>query len=368
MWCTKAALASGAAILLLAGCNEPAPGGTSPSAQAPQPPAPGVSPAPLAVPALVQPSASPLGLAIDQAQWREAPSADEKTRMLVRAQVLLSRAYVSPGVIDGREGDNLTDAIRHYEEQQGLPADGKLDKAVFDRLATDGGPVMTDYVITEADVKGPFLEAVPKDYRQMAKLERLGFTGPLEMLAERFHMDEALLQALNPGANFGQAGTRIVVAAPVPEKLPAPVARVEVDKAARQVRAYAADGRMLASYPATIGSSDMPTPSGQWEVTAVAFDPVWNYDPAKLNFGDKGLGKLTIKPGPNNPVGAVWIDLSKDTYGIHGAAEPKLVGKAASHGCVRLTNWDARQLASGVSKGTAVVFVGQDAAAAKAKV
>ncbi|MCR5878431.1 L,D-transpeptidase [Phenylobacterium sp. J367] len=352
--------------LALTACSEPPPGGKAeappPPAQAAQPPPVNVSTSPLAIPSLVQPSASPIGQAIDKAAWGENLSPDQTRQMLIRAQVLLSRAYISPGVIDGKDGDNLKDAVRHFEEQQGLPVDGKLDKAVFDRLAADGGPAMTDYVITDADVKGPFVEAIPKDdYRALAKLERLAFTGPREMLAERFHMDEDLLVALNPGANFGQAGTRIVVAAPMPEKLPAPVTLVEVDKKARQVRAYAADGKMLASYPATIGSSEMPTPAGQWEVTAVAFDPVWTYDPSKLNFGDKTLGKLTIKPGPNNPVGAVWIDLSKDTYGIHGAADPKLVGKAASHGCVRLTNWDARQLASAVGKGTKVTFVGEGA-------
>ena len=118
----------------------------------------------------------------------------------------------------------------------------------------------------------------------------------------------------------------------------------------------------MAAYPATVGSADMPTPSGTWAVNKVTFDPHWNYDPSKLHFGDPSTGKLDIKPGPNNPVGSVWIDLTKETYGIHGAPEPKLVGKTASHGCVRLTNWDARQLGSAVSKGTKVVFVGGETA------
>ncbi|HEY8614974.1 L,D-transpeptidase [Phenylobacterium sp.] len=361
----NAALA-GASLLLVCACNEPTPGG---QAQSPaQPPAPQVNTAPLAVPPLVQPSASPVGQAIDRAQWGENLSADQMRQLLVRTQVLLSRARFSPGVIDGQDGDNLKDAVLHYEQANRLPVDGKLDAEVFRRLATDGGPVMTDYVITEADVKGPFLQKIPTDYRDMAKLERVGFTTPLELLAEKFHMDEALLKALNPGVDFTKAGNTIVVAAPAAETLPSAVARIEVDKAQRQVRAYGPDGRLVASYPATIGSAEMPTPSGQWQVTSVAFDPVWNYDPSKLNFGDKKAGKLSIKPGPNNPVGAVWIDLSKETYGIHGAPEPRLVGKAASHGCVRLTNWDARQLASAVSKGTTVVFVGEGAAAGPAKV
>lgn len=357
----KVALLLGASALFLAACSEPAPGGRETAL-----PAPDVHPAPLAIPA-VTPSSSPVGQAIDKAQWGTQLTPDQMRALLIRTQVLLGRAHFSPGVIDGTDGDNLKDAVLHYESANGLPADGKLDQQVFERLAADSGPVMTDYVITEADVKGPFVEKIPTDYKEMAALDRLAYTSPLELLAEKFHMDEALLKALNPNADFGVVGTRILVAAPGPETLPAAVTLVQVDKAKRQVRAYAQDGRMIASYPATIGSSDMPTPAGEWAVNMVALDPTWNYDPAKLNFGDKSAGKLTIKPGPNNPVGAVWIDLTKDTYGIHGAPEPRLVGKTASHGCVRLTNWDARQLASAVSKGTRVVFMGADATAAPAK-
>ena len=143
------------------------------------------------------------------------------------------------------------------------------------------------------------------------------------------------------------------MATPLPQ-----VARIEVDKAEKELRAYDAAGKLVALYPATVGSSDMPTPAGEWEVLSVHEDPVWNYDPAKLNFGDKKAGKLTIPAGPNNPVGVVWIDLSKDTYGIHGTAEPETIGKTASHGCVRLTNWDAQTLAAAVQKGVKVVFVG----------
>jgi lipoprotein-anchoring transpeptidase ErfK/SrfK len=219
-------------------------------------------------------------------------------------------------------------------------------------------PVLTDYVITPQDVAGPFITLPAKDdYPAMAKLDRLGFTSPLELLAERFHMDPALLTALNPGVDFAAAGTKIVVAAVGPQTLPEKVAAIEVDKALKQVRAYDAAGLMLAAYPATVGSTDMPTPSGELAVRTVAPAPTWTYDPAKLHFGKPAAGKLTLKAGPNNPVGAVWIDLTRDTYGIHGSPDPKLVGKTASHGCVRLTNWDAIQLSKAVQKGTKVVFV-----------
>ncbi|MGA0606385.1 L,D-transpeptidase family protein [Phenylobacterium sp. VNQ135] len=360
----KALIMASAAVLSLAACGDR--GGQAEGQRAPD-----VNPAPLNVPAAVTPSSSPVAQAIDKAQFLQAaagqPMAPDTLRgMLIRAQVLLDRAHFSPGVIDGTDGENLKNAVAAFERARNLPEDGMLDQEVWNLLVKDDQPVMTDYVVTEADVAGPFVDKIPTDYKEMAELEKLGFTSPLEALAEKFHMDEALLTALNPGADFAKAGTKIIVAAPGPDVLVAPVTLVEVDKARNQVRAYGGDGSLLASYPATVGSSDMPTPDGEWAVNLVANDPHWNYDPKKLNFGDKSAGKLDIKPGPNNPVGAVWIDLTKDTYGIHGAPEPKLVGKTASHGCVRLTNWDARQLGSAVKKGTRVVFMGSRPAKTKA--
>ena len=285
---------------------------------------------------------------------------------MIRAQVLLDRAHVSPGVIDGRDGENVSNAVAAYERLQGLTPDGKLDDAVWEKLTADAGPILTDYVITPADVAGPFTPQIPKDYEDMAKLDRLAYANPLEALAERFHMDQALLTALNPDVDFAVAGTKIVVAAVASQTLPVKVARIEVDKAMKQIRAFDAADKLIAAYPATVGSTDLPTPSGELAVRTIAPNPTWTYDPAKLNFGRKGAGKQTIKAGPNNPVGAVWIDLTQDTYGIHGAPDPKMVGKVASHGCVRLTNWDAVQLSKAVQKGTKVVFIGVEAKAAAA--
>ena len=287
-----------------------------------------------------------------------------KKNALLRAEVLLARAHFSPGVIDGEEGGNLRNAIGSFETAHGLPVDGKMDEDVWEALATDSQPALTDYVITDDDVKGPFLAKIPTDMAKMAKLDALGFTGPVEELAERFHMDEALLKSLNPGADFTAAGTRIVVAALGPDKLKTPVARIEVDKTKRQVRAYDAGGVLLAVYPATVGSTERPAPDGEWAVRTVAPNPTYTYDPSRLTFGKPSNGKLTIKAGPNNPVGSTWIDLTKDTYGIHGTPDPRLVGKTASHGCVRLTNWDVRQLSQAVKKGTKVDFVGVEQATA----
>ncbi|WP_310538628.1 L,D-transpeptidase, partial [Phenylobacterium sp.] len=315
------------------------------------------APAPLPLVA----SANPVAQAVDKAAWSPAVAANPAAQrdILIRAQVLLDRAHFSPGVIDGRGGENVKNAIAAYERANDLTPDGLLDAEVWAKLTADSGPALMDYVVTQADATGPYTPEIPKKYEDMAKLDRLGFTNPVEAMAERFHMDQALLLALNPGVDFTVAGATILVAATSAGALPAKVAAIEVDKALKQVRAYDAAGKLLAVYPATVGSTDMPTPAGELAVRTIAPAPTWTYDPAKLNFGDKSAGKLVVKAGSNNPVGAVWIDLTKETYGIHGAPEPKLVGKVASHGCVRLTNWDAVQLSKAVEKGTKVVFMGE---------
>ncbi len=375
----KAALFAGAPLLLLAAaCSDPGSKSqtTTTTTAAAAPPAatevasakplPGIDvhPAPLDDVPLIVESISPLALAIDQADWKAPPvTAQAKKNALLRAEVLLARAHFSPGVIDGQDGGNLQNAIGAFEAAHGLPVDGKMDEQVWAALAKDTRPALTDYVITAEDVKGPFLAKIPTDMVELSKLDAVGFTSPVEELAERFHMDEALLKSLNPSVDFSVAGSKIVVAGLGPDKLPAPVTRVEVDKTKRQIRAYGGDV-LLAVYPATVGSTERPAPEGDWAVRTVATNPTYTYDPSRLTFGKAEQGKLTIKAGPNNPVGSTWIDLTKDTYGIHGTPDPRLVGKTASHGCVRLTNWDVRQLSQAVKKGTVVAFVGVEQAKA----
>ncbi|MCS6625700.1 L,D-transpeptidase [Roseibacterium beibuensis] len=287
---------------------------------------------------------------------RPAPDDTRPDPAMARAQILLDRTRFSPGIVDGLGGENTRQAIAAFEKANGLPVDGELDATVFERLATgDGRRVLTDHTITQADLAGPFIGTVPEDIAAMGRLQTVGYANPREALAEKFHMSEALLDALNPGVDFGRAGQTIVVAAPGPNPLRGEVARIVVDKAESSVRAFAADGTLLAFYPATIGSGDTPSPSGTHTVRAVAPRPNYTYDPSRVSYGDGG-SKVVVPPGPNNPVGSVWIDLSRDTYGIHGTPDPAEIGKTASSGCVRLTNWDAEQLASAVKPGVEVRF------------
>ncbi len=361
----KPVLLAGVSLLLLAGCSDsgtktaaqPVPAAPPVAAAAPEP-LPVIDTAQIDVPMIVE-SMSPAAQPIDKADWTAEPvTPAAKRNALIRAEVLLARAHFSPGVIDGQDGGNLKNAVGAYQAAHNLPVDGVMNTDVWGALAKDTQAALTDYAITDDDVKGPFVAKIPTDMAEMAKLDALTFTSPLEGLAEKFHMDEALLKKLNPGVDFTVAGTKIVVAALGPDKLPAPVVRLEVDKGLRQIRAYGAADKLLAVYPATVGSTDRPAPDGEWAVRTVAPNPTYTYDPSRLTFGKVSNGKLTIKAGPNNPVGGTWIDLTKDTYGIHGTPDPRLVGKTASHGCVRLTNWDVRQLSQAVKKGTKVAFMG----------
>lgn len=279
----------------------------------------------------------------------------QRSREVLAAQVLLDRSRHSPGVIDGYMGGNTARAIRAYQRANGLSVTGELDDALLERLRSEnGGELLKRYTLTQEDVSGPFVD-VPSSMTGKAKLDRVAYERPSEKIAEKFHMDEDFLRALNPNAAFGSAGTEIVVVAGRDDSGLSAVARVEIDKSRNAVRAYADGGKLLATYPATVGSSTFPSPNGAMEVRAVAPDATYHFSPEGRDWGPDE--KLTIAAGPNNPVGGIWIDLTKDGYGIHGSPDPHLIGKTNSHGCVRLTNWDAEELAQAVSQGTKVEFV-----------
>ena len=351
---TMTAMMSGAAILALAACSpEPKPAAKPPSAAA-------ASPAPLSVQAINAAVFVPAATPATPPPPAPANAQTAPDPVLIRAEVLLDRARFSPGVIDGKAGTNESHAIAAFQTHAGLPASGQLDAATWAALARDTAPVMQTYAITPADVAGPFAPDVGEDFVKLAA-QPMGpqYATPLEELAERFHMSQALLTALNPGADFGKAGTSLIAAVPgAPAFNKGDVDHIEVSKAHAQVTAFDANNNVLAVYPATVGSTERPSPSGVHKVNGVSLNPDYLYDPAKLHWGPRSHGKLRVKPGPNNPVGAVWIDLNAPSYGVHGSPDPDKIGKTASHGCVRLTNWDAVALAGGVKPGVKVTFVG----------
>jgi lipoprotein-anchoring transpeptidase ErfK/SrfK len=273
---------------------------------------------------------------------------------VVRAQILLARAHFSCGAIDGDFGTNLQKTTAAYQNDRHLAENGIIDATTWGSLNADQAPALISYTISDDDEKGPFIE-IPKDIMKQAALPAMGYTSPLEELAERFHTTEELLQVLNPGADFSKAGQQLNVpnAATMP---PGNAATVYVSKSESSVRAVDTDGKLLAFYVATIGSEHDPLPIGDWKVQWIKRDPVFHYDSRLFWDAKRPEQKADIKPGPNNPVGVVWIDLSKEHYGIHGTPDATLVGHAASHGCIRLTNWDASELANMVKPGTPAIL------------
>ena len=281
-------------------------------------------------------------------------------------QVLLDKQGVSVGQIDGKAGPNFKNALAAFQDARKLTASGMPDCATWQALGGGeaAGSATTGYTITEADVKGPFVKTIPASLPDQASLPALDYTSPIEKLAERFHTSPAMLQQLNPGARFA-AGTEIKVPAvqpfdadaakPAPDPAAADIT-VKVSKDESALRVTRADGTLVFFAPVTTGSEKDPLPPGDWKVTAVAWKPPFNYNPDLFWDAKPRDTKAIIKPGPNNPVGIVWIDVNIEHYGIHGTPEPGRVGHTESHGCVRLTNWDAARLAALVKPGTPVQF------------
>jgi lipoprotein-anchoring transpeptidase ErfK/SrfK len=285
------------------------------------------------------------------------PSEDSISPLAVKVQILLDRARFSPGEIDGRFGDNVEKALQAFAEANSLASGKVLTQEIWSKLqqaASDA--VMTEYVLTERDIKGPYIEKLPVKMQEMKSLKTLSFTGPKEALSERFHMSQDLLAALNPAQKFDRADAKINVVN-LPKQAPAKTARVQVDKARETVRAFAKDGTLMAFYPASVGSDEKPTPSGTLKVVSIQSNPTYRYDPKYKFKGVESKEPFTINAGPNNPVGATWIGLSQASYGIHGTSDPSRVSKSESHGCVRLTNWDVARLAQSLKKGVEVSFV-----------
>lgn len=274
---------------------------------------------------------------------------------VLRAQILLDRAHFSSGEIDGNFGSNMREAIAGYQKHNALPVTGTVNAATWKKLNVDQAVALIAYTLTEEDVAGPFAP-VPAEMEAKAALTALGFASAEEALGEKFHASPALLKRLNPGKNLALAGQEIIVPNVLAGEPLAKAGKVIVDESRRVLIVLDAAGKHLAQFPATTGSKRDPLPVGNWKVKGVAQNPVFHFNP-KLFWDAKPDDKRAkIPPGPNNPVGVAWIDLTKEHYGIHGTPLPSTIGKTESHGCIRLANWDVKTLSAIVSPGTRVVL------------
>jgi len=315
-------------------------------------------------------TASPANRATRVAAGKRAPAYDVSTvndpeeredvnprstgSAVLRAQILLDRAHFSVGEIDGRWGDNLRVAILGYQTAHKLNPTGVVDQATWQLLNADTAPVLVLYIIAPDDVAGPFTR-IPRTMVAQSTLNRLGYQSVQERLGERFHINPSLLAQLNPRKLLTKAGQEIF-SPNVQREYAVPADQIVVSKNNRTVSAFRADGILLAQYPATMGSEHDPLPIGDWKITEIDHYPWFNYNPSLFWDAKRGDSKARIPPGPNNPVGVVWIGLSKEHYGIHGTPEPSRIGHTESHGCIRLTNWDAEELSKMVKVGTPAIL------------
>lgn len=306
-----------------------------------------------------------------------APARPAVDLEVLHLQVVLDKLGFGPGVLDGKGGTSLANALKGYQQANGLRITGTNDAATRASLAPYGRwPATRTLALSAGDLSGPFTWPFPKDPVDQAKLPALAYRNAVEALAERFHTTPATLVALNPGARL-VAGAQLVFPNALPFSRTYPTddpawaatlnslnvdatqpkaKRITVDKSDGVLRVFDDRDRLVAQFTATMGSARDPLPIGRWTVRGADHNPKWTYNPAILKRADKSDPKVDVPAGPNSPVGVVWLDLSKPHYGIHGTNEPEKIGRAESNGCIRLTNWDAARLALMTRPGTPAIF------------
>ena len=342
----------------------------------------------------------------DSVANEDADIPDSEERPIMQAQVVLDRVGFGPGVIDGKMGMSTENALRGFQEANELEVTGKLDDATKTALSDWDSIPATRVVTIPASWSDAEYVDIPEEPAAKAKLETMGYKSLDERLAERFHTTVAVLKELNPnnqpagmavgkgpnpqpeptpdiarpdgeGPSYFQAGQKIRVPNIGADRIAKgsiddrnwqrtlaslgvgsdqpEVDRIVVSKAGNTLKAYQGE-KLVALFTVSSGSSEFPLPIGEWDILGEAYNPPYSYDPAVLSGGKKEGETYKLPPGPNSPVGVIWIDLSKEHYGIHGTPDPETIGRAQSSGCVRLTNWDAARLAGMVSQSTQVIF------------
>lgn len=284
---------------------------------------------------------------VNSADWKPGQNVNSATTL--KLQALLDWNHASPGPIDGGWGMNAKKALKNFQAMHGLPQDGRMSAEVWQLLNEKipaNQPVLVGYTLTQEDIKGPY-QPTPSGSEAKSKMKGLYYQDVQEMLAERFHMDIRYLKKLNSDKKFtvGETITVFNPGAPLNEK----ITRLVAKKADNILYAYNGD-RLIATYPTTVGSSDTPSPTGTFSIVNRVKNP-W-YRASSGEGKDKKV--FMLPPGPNGPVGVVWMGLSKPSYGIHGSPVPEGISRQASHGCVRLTNWDVLEVYANVDTGTKV--------------